>query len=157
MACVRTVARSSACRTRRCSLRTPPQTTPFDAVRRAFDEHEGDVARFEVEREALLAVERKRGAAIAHAQLVKLVPYFVTRGIDPEDVKLLCDPTTFLIFRGMGADDVTAIEFLETEPISVERERIVRSIGDAVAAGNVAWATWRITADGRVVVERVIH
>jgi predicted Holliday junction resolvase-like endonuclease len=135
----------------------PPHTTPFDAVRQAFDEHERDVARFEVEREALLAVERDRGAATAHAQLLRLVPDFVGRGIDPEDVKLLCDPVTFIIFRGMGADDVRAIEFLETKPISVERERVLRSVGDAVAAGNIAFATWRITADGRVVVERVIH
>jgi len=137
--------------------REPPPKTAFDLLRESNERHESAVARFEMQREAILEVERDRGAAAAHEQLVRIAPDFVGRGIDPEDVKVIYDPVRYIVFRGLDASNITGIEFIDAEPTSSERERLLRSLDATIKAGNVAWATWRITEDGRVVVERVVH
>ncbi len=131
-----------------------PPTTPFDKHAAAVARFERSVMQWESERDIILEEQRQRGIAAADAELNKISPVFIGRGISPRDVKVLFDPVRYVVFRGMTANDMTGIELIDNEPTTTTHERLVCSIGDAIKKGNVDWATWRVTDAGRVIKEQ---
>ncbi len=106
---------------------------------------------FELERSVMMEEQRRRGAAQADVALRKIAPSFVDRDVDPRDVKVLFDPVTYVVFRGLSTNTLTGIELIDEEPTSSARETLLRSIEAAIQKGNVGWATWRVSETGMVV------
>ena len=131
-----------------------PPMTAFDRVRAAIERAETVAGQFVVERAALVNEDWERGVEEANRQLKAIAPEFVDRDIDPRDVRVLFDPVRYVAFRGLTQDNPTAIELIDDEPTTVERERFLRSLEGVLAKGNIDWATWRVTATGTVVCER---
>src|SRR5882672_3991861 len=81
----------------------PPPKTDFDRV--ADEQRKLDIAveRFDEREEGLREASTERGRNAARTRLSEIAPFFVSRRIDPNDVKVLFDPVRYLAFRGMNA------------------------------------------------------
>lgn len=79
-----------------------------------------------------------------------LTRFYRKRRIALEDLKLVFDPVDYVAFRGLGERRCTSIEFIDCEATSRRQERLQRSLGRALQAGNMSWVTMRVSDDGSV-------
>jgi predicted Holliday junction resolvase-like endonuclease len=130
--------------------RFAPPRTPFDKLDDARSRVQRLEDRFSDDEESIREEARRRGQRAAAARLRAIAPAFVTRRINPNDVKVLFDPVDYVVFRGVSDRCCKAIDFLDHPPDSTARERSQKSLARALRAGNVEWRTLRVSEDGVV-------
>jgi len=129
---------------------TPPPKTEFDMLQEDDDKLQAAIARFEDGEERVRESARTKGQAAAKSRLATIAPFFITKGIDPNDVKVLFDPILYLVFEGMTDGACTQLQFVDTPPETPEREKVHRTLATALRAGNVEWRTLEVLDDGRI-------
>jgi predicted Holliday junction resolvase-like endonuclease len=83
--------------------------------------------------------------------LRKIDPVFSGAGYDPpQDVKVLFNPVTYVVFDGMSQRKLSKIELLARSPQNRATERIQNSIEQALSRGNVEFRTLRVDDRGRI-------
>jgi len=82
--------------------------------------------------------------------LRKIDPIFSGSGYDPQDVKVVFDPVTYIVFDGMAQGRVTEVHLLATPPQSRISEQVQGSIEQTVNHGNFEFRTLRVNDSGRV-------
>jgi predicted Holliday junction resolvase-like endonuclease len=92
----------------------------------------------------------KTGRRAAKRLLRKIDPVFSGSGYDPQDVKVLFHPVTYVLFHGMAQGAVTEVQLLASAPQNEAAELIQNSIDRAIRAGNVEFRTLRVDATGAV-------
>jgi predicted Holliday junction resolvase-like endonuclease len=82
--------------------------------------------------------------------LRKIDPVFSGAGYDPQDVKVIFNPVTYVVFDGMSQRKLKTIQLLATPPQNGATERMQSSIERAISRGNVEFRTLRVDNRGRV-------
>jgi len=128
----------------------PPPRTPWDDLDEERARLERSVERLERDVERLREEASEAGRRERERRLSGLMSVFRRERIALTDMKLLFHPVDYIVFRGLGRRTCTAVEFLDSEPISKSHERLQRSIERTIEAGNYAWVTMRVDDRGRV-------
>jgi predicted Holliday junction resolvase-like endonuclease len=92
-------------------------------------------------RAGLLAIKRL---------LRKIDPVFSGSGYDPQDVKVMFHPVTYVVFKGMAQGEVTEVQLLTTPPQNQLGEQVQSSIEETVGKGNFEFRKLRVDGQGRV-------
>ena len=133
--------------------KTPPPKTQFDVLKDSQARLERSVERFGEQEDQIREDARSRGMKLAQRRLRRIAPAFLSRQINPNDVKVIFDPVEYIAFRGLNAGSCTGIELIDRPPGDRRKERIHSSIESAVKRGNLEWRTIQITDDGEVAKE----
>jgi predicted Holliday junction resolvase-like endonuclease len=96
---------------------------------------------------------RRKGQADARRRLRTIAPFFTQRKIELRDVKVLFHPVEYVVFRGMSGSNCLSVDFVDHPADSSARERIQASLQRAIDRRRIDWQTFRITDEGRVIVE----
>jgi predicted Holliday junction resolvase-like endonuclease len=92
----------------------------------------------------------KAGLGAAKRLLRKIDPTFSGAGYDPQDVKVMFDPVTYIVFDGMAKGEMKEVQLLATPPQNGATALIQKSIDRAIRRGNVEFRTLRVGPDGGV-------
>jgi|SRR6266850_5056382 len=134
--------------------KTPEPKTVFEKMDQALNRVDEQISTFEdkkEERERQKA--RELGRQDAEKRLRKIAPFWVSRKIDPQDVKLLFHPVEYVVFNGMQKDRCASVDFIDHPPVSRDRELIQTSLERTIKAGNMEWQTFRIDEYGHVALD----
>src|SRR2546423_5190656 len=82
--------------------------------------------------------------------LRKIDPVFSGSGYDPQDVKVMFDPVTYVVFHGMSQGNVAEVQLLATPPQNRISEQVQSSVEHAVNHGNFEFRTLRVDHRGTV-------
>src|SRR2546423_9762053 len=82
--------------------------------------------------------------------LRKIDPVFSGSGYDPQDVKVMFNPVTYVVFDGMAQGKVTEVQLLATPPHNRISEQVQSSIEQRVKHGNFEFRTLRVDHLGTV-------
>jgi len=99
----------------------------------------------DLKEEAALAGRRK-----TKRLLKKIDTMFSGADYDPQDVKVIFNPVTFIIFDGMTRNHLTEIVLLGREPQDRVTEQIHKSIQHVIEKGNLEFRTLQVDNSGRV-------
>jgi predicted Holliday junction resolvase-like endonuclease len=99
---------------------------------------------------ALRQTAAKAGLQATKRLLRKIDPVFSGAGYDPQDVKVIFNPVTYVVFDGISQRNLSRIQLLARPPQNRATERIQNSIEQAVTRGNVEFRTLRVDRGGRV-------
>lgn len=120
----------------------------LDEIEAEDERIEKAITRLE-ERESELRIKAaSAGRKKANVRLRKIDRVFSGARLDPQDVKIIFDPVEYVVFDGMNTKKLRRILLLAHEPTSREAERIQKSIGTAIRAGNINFNTLRVLEDG---------
>ncbi len=114
---------------------------------RRLDEAEENLTLLEME---LRAKAAKAGLRATKKLLKKIDPVFSGAGYDPQDVKVLFDPVTYVVFKGMSEGEVSEIALLGRPPEDAGTEVIQKSIQQAISSGNVEFKTLHVDNEGTI-------
>jgi predicted Holliday junction resolvase-like endonuclease len=128
----------------------PPPRTAFDVLDANQQKLELASSKFDEKEAALREQAVAKGQQAAKKRLKAIAGPFVTRKIDPQDVKVIFDPVEFVAFRGMTKGGVDRVAFIDRPATSKAREKLQASVARVVNAGNYEWKVLRISAEGRV-------
>jgi predicted Holliday junction resolvase-like endonuclease len=98
----------------------------------------------------LRARAARAGLRATKRLLRKIDPIFSGSGYDPQDVKAMFNPVTYVVFNGMSRSQVTDVQLLAMAPESQATERMQYSIEQAIRRGNLEFRTLRVDGKGRV-------
>jgi predicted Holliday junction resolvase-like endonuclease len=90
------------------------------------------------------------GLRTAKKLLKNIDPVFSDAGYDPQDVKVIFNPVTYVVFEGMSKNKLKTISLLAKEPEDKLTERVQSSIGKAIKSGNVEFKTLHVDREGKV-------
>jgi predicted Holliday junction resolvase-like endonuclease len=90
------------------------------------------------------------GLRTAKKLLKKIDPVFSGAGYDPQDVKVIFDPVTYVVFNGMSRRKLRDILLLAKPPENIATERLHSSIQGAIQKGNLEFKTLRVDDEGTV-------
>lgn len=90
------------------------------------------------------------GLRTAKRLLKKIDPVFSGSGYDPQDVKVIFNPITYVVFEGMSRNELDTISLLAKEPEDKLGERVQESIARAIKGGNVEFKTLHVDQEGKV-------
>jgi predicted Holliday junction resolvase-like endonuclease len=82
--------------------------------------------------------------------LRKIDPTFSGSGYDPQDVKVIFNPVTFVVFNGMSQRELKSIQLLTMPPQNQASEQVQSSIEQAVSRGNIEFRILRVDDRGAV-------
>lgn len=117
------------------------------AQERRLDKAEEDLDLLET---ALREKAAKAGLRATKKLLKKIDPVFSGAGYDPQDVKVLFDPVTYVVFKGMSAGEVSEVALLARPPCDAQTETLQRSIEHAITSGNMDFKTLHVDNEGQV-------
>ena len=113
--------------------------------------------RLERVEEALAEVEitlreaaAKSGLRTAKKLLKKIDPVFSGAGYDPQDVKVIFNPVTYVVFKGMARNKLSEIALLAQPPEDKFTEDLQMSIRRVIKNGNCEFKTLHVDNEGRV-------
>src|ERR1700694_2245820 len=89
----------------------------------------------------LRARAARAGLRATKRLLRKIDPIFSGSGYDPQDVKVMFNPVTYVVFNGMSRGQMTDIQLLAMAPESQATERMQYSIEQAIRRGNLEFRT----------------
>jgi predicted Holliday junction resolvase-like endonuclease len=97
---------------------------------------------------------RLMGRIDAKLKLQKIDPFFSSRKIDPQDVRVLFDPIEYVVFTEMNGAGLEDIQLMSREPRSSSEEKICRSIEETVTRGDIDFQVVTVEEDGKVACDR---
>lgn len=113
--------------------------------------------RIEEQQEALMLIESelrekaaKAGLRATKKLLKKIDPVFSGSGYDPQDVKVIFSPVTYVVFDGLSSANVEKIKLLAHRPQDAATEKIQRSIERTIQNGNFEFRVLRVNNEGQV-------
>jgi len=127
-----------------------PPLSILDRIRnteRQLDRQEERLAEVEM---ALRQKAAAAGLRTAKRLLKKIDPVFSGAGYDPQDVKVIFDPVTYVVFNGMSRDNLRDIVLLARAPESTAAERLHASINRSIKNGNIEFRTLRVDDTGNL-------
>lgn len=124
--------------------------TIIDRIRAEEFKLEKEEEQLELTESALRAKAARLGLRAAKRVLKTIDPVFSGSGHDPQDVKVLFDPITYVVFEGLAQRSVRKIVLLADAAKNSESEQINRPIQATVKEGNVEFQTMRIDDFGVV-------
>jgi predicted Holliday junction resolvase-like endonuclease len=92
----------------------------------------------------------KAGLRTAKRLLKKIDPVFSGAGYDPQDVKVIFNPVTYVVFDGLAKGNLRKVMLMAREAEDVITEQVHRSIDRAVRSGNIEFKTLRVDSQGQV-------
>ncbi len=128
----------------------PKPVSALDRLRaeeRRLDDAEEKLDEIETD---LRETAARAGMQATKRLLRKIDPVFSGAGYDPQDVKVLFDPVTYVVFNGMSQRKLNNIQLLARPPQNGTTERIQSSIEQAINRGNVDFRILRVDDRGRV-------
>jgi predicted Holliday junction resolvase-like endonuclease len=131
-----------------------PPKTKFDEIEEETSQIETQLERYEASRERIEEGARRRGRDAARQRLAEIAPFFTSRRIVPNDVKVLFDPVDYVVFNGLDAGCCGSVELVDRPPQNAMRERLHWSLERALKEGKIEWQTFHISDDGKVVAKR---
>lgn len=93
------------------------------------------------------AVKRSR-AVLGGLAAEQAAPYLPGFPADPGDLRFIGKPVDFVAFAGASGGEVREVLFVEVKSGSASPSRVERSLRDAVRAGRVRWAEYRVPDPG---------
>ena len=93
------------------------------------------------------------GLRAAKKSLKRIDPLFSGSGYDPQDVKVIFNPVSFIIFQGLAEKNLRNVTLLATAAQDAATERVHKSIELAVQRGNFDFKVLRVDAQGIVSTE----
>jgi predicted Holliday junction resolvase-like endonuclease len=109
------------------------------------------------EEEALNLIEyelRERaamaGRLTAKKLLRKIDPVFSGAGYDPQDVKVIFNPVTYIVFQGLATNDLRKVTLLAHQAQDTTTERVHKSIERTIERGNFEFRVLRVDDQGQV-------
>ena len=133
-----------------------PPKTPFDELADSWQRHALQVERFETREARIRAEARLVGKLAARRRLRDIVPFFLKRRVDPNDVRVLFDPIHYVAFRGMTEGACRSVDFIDTPAATRRQETLQESLFQAIDRRNLQWWTLRIGEDGKVTTEKAV-
>ena len=127
--------------------RQAPPRTDFDNLDMEWKKVEDKQRRLEAQRAMLKDKACVEGRIAAQKRLQLFQPFFSRQGLNVKDVRVLFDPIDYVAFRGLGDGVCTELMFIDREPDSSRRERLHKSLIQAIEGGNLEWKTVRIADD----------
>ena len=113
--------------------------------------------KLERDEEKLSMIERelreraaRAGLRITKKLLKKIDPMFSGAGYDPQDVKVIFDPVTYVIFDGMSDNNLEEIVLMANPPEDGATERLQKSIRNSIKKGKIEFKTMHVDDEGRV-------
>lgn len=85
----------------------------------------------------------KAGQKAAKKLLKKIDPWFSGSGYDPQDVKVVFDPVSYVIFDGLHSENLKQILLLSYPPENGSSETVQLSLAMAIKRGNIEFRTLR--------------
>jgi len=134
----------------------PPRTV-FDDIAAQSQRLDRLEQRFDEKEELVREEARKKGQADARRRLRAIAPFFTGRKIELRDVKVLFHPVEYVVFRGMSDRQCLSVDFVDHPALDGTREKIQASLDQAISQGRIDWQTFRISDEGRVIVEGSGH
>ena len=92
----------------------------------------------------------KAGLQATKRLLRKIDPVFSGSGYDPQDVKVIFNPITYVVFDGMAEGKLKKVQLLARPADNRATERIQNSIEQALQHGNLEFRTLRVDGQGRI-------
>ena len=118
------------------------------------------VRRLEHKEEQLVMIEaevrlrsRVAGRKTAKAMLKRIDPVFSGSGFDPQDVKVIFHPVSYIVFDGLAEHNLREVTLLANAAEDAPTERIHKSIDQAITKGNCEFKVLRVDGGGQVVSE----
>ena len=90
----------------------------------------------------------KAGLRATKRLLRKIDPIFSGSGYDPQDVKAVFNPVTYVVFYGMAEGRLTEVQLLATPPQNRIAEQIQNSIERAITGGSFEFRTLHVDHRG---------
>jgi predicted Holliday junction resolvase-like endonuclease len=122
----------------------------IDSLRAAEDRLERESEKLDNLEQGLRQAAALAGLKTAKKLLKKIDPVFSGTGYDPQDVKVLFNPITYVIFDGLARGKIKSLSLIAKEPHDPEADKILRSIGKTVNAGNFEFRTVHVDREGAV-------
>jgi predicted Holliday junction resolvase-like endonuclease len=94
-----------------------------------------------------------QGLEAAKASLRKIDPIFSGAGHDPQDVKVIFHPITYVAFSGLSEGNVNKVLLLDHAATDAHTARLHGSLDRAIKRGNLEFKTLRVHDDGKVTSE----
>lgn len=91
------------------------------------------------------------GLRTAKKLLKKIDPTFSGAGYDPQDVKVIFNPVTYVVFNGMAKSNVAEILLLAKPAEDRATEKVHKSIDATIRKGNIEFKTLHVDHEGKVV------
>ena len=93
----------------------------------------------------------RAGLRVTKRLLKKIDPVFSGAGYDPQDVKVIFDPVTYVVFNGLSEKAVKDVELLGRPAHNRETERVHNSIERSVRTGNFEFKTLHVNNEGQII------
>jgi predicted Holliday junction resolvase-like endonuclease len=126
-------------------------------VKSFLDGLRAEERRLELAEEKLNEIERhlreiaaQSGLRTAKKLLKKIDPIFSGSGYDPQDVKVIFHPVSYVVFHGLARDKLDEIVLLAEPPTDKATERVHTSLQSTIQSGNVEFKTIHVNHDGQV-------
>ena len=117
------------------------------AIERLLDKQEETLQLVE---DVLRERAAKAGLRTAKTLLRKIDPVFSGAGYDPQDVKVIFNPITYIVFHGLAKDRLHKVRLLATPPTDQSTERIHKSIDQTISRGSYEFKVLRVDPQGQV-------
>lgn len=130
-----------------------------EVVREAADDREKLLREFSQERERLqsehlAAVESARKSSVVASRrsltgqvAEKLAPHLPDFPYDVTELRFLGSPVDYVVFKGLAADKVEEIIFLEVKTAKSNLSSRERSLRNAIQGAKVRWDIYRVDVD----------
>jgi predicted Holliday junction resolvase-like endonuclease len=122
----------------------------IDEIRSAELKLEKAETRLNEIEESLRMIAAESGRRAAKRLLKKIDPSFSGAGYDPQDVKVIFDPVTYLVFDGMTKSKLNEVIFVAAEPRNKQSETLQKSIENVIKGGNYEFKVLQVDESGKV-------
>jgi predicted Holliday junction resolvase-like endonuclease len=121
-----------------------------DKLRAAARRLEREEERLDLVEAAVRARSQASGRKTAKALLKKIDPVFSGSGVDPQDVKVIFHPVSYIVFDGLAEGSLREVTLLANATEDVATQRVHASIEKAISKGNFEFRTLRVDSAGQV-------
>jgi predicted Holliday junction resolvase-like endonuclease len=122
----------------------------IDEIRAAELKLERAETRLSELEDSLRSIAAEAGRRAAKKLLKRIDPSFSGAGYDPQDVKVVFDPVTYLVFDGMAKAKLNEVILIAAEPQNKQSEDLQRSIEKTIKNGNYEFKVLQVGDDGKI-------
>lgn len=123
-----------------------------------LDQIESDQEKWQTKTEDLKEKEKElRRLAIEKATkrdlpklLKRVVPTFVNRGLNPQDIKTVFHPVDFVVFDGLNDEGTERVVLMDHRTSERARVTVQENISDAIKSDAVEWKTLHVNETGEI-------
>ena len=121
-----------------------------DRLRAASQKLDREEAALNLIEDELRERAAKSGLRTAKKLLRKIDPVFSGAGYDPQDVKVIFNPVTYIVFQGLATRALRKVTLLAHRANDTPTERVHKSIERTIEKGNFEFRVLRVDDEGQV-------